>query len=212
MVDETTTETTTETEVEMVPKATFLARVAEEKSKRDTLQASYNELESKSQGWQALATVAETSKTRVAELEAQLQAREQTYKASTTMLKAGVEDDDMQEFLLTKHSKLPTQEGVEPVGFEPWFETQKEKPFLSPFLRGAATQTDTKVEDTTTTATSEGSGAEAGKNGVTIKPDITGGAAAAPRTGNIATEGLKDLGKSEWDAVRRDEIKKAFQR
>lgn len=208
MVDEAKTETT-ETEVEMVPKTAFLARVAEEKSKRDELQARYTELESKSRGWQELASAAETATAKVAELQAQLEAREAAHQATTTMLRAGVDDEDMHEFMMSKHSRQDPEDATD---FQTWFEAQKDKPFLAPFLRGA-TKAETTTETTTeTTKETETDPTTEGKNGVQVKADITGRGAAAPKTGGITTESLGTLRKDEWEAVRREEIRKAFQR
>ena len=122
MADETTT-TTVDTEENRVP----LSRLNTEIEKRralstemDTLKAQLSELQGKAAGWQAAAKEADTFKTQAETLQAKLMETQGKHEAVTAMLRAGVDDNDMHEFLLTKHKGAGEGAG----DFTSWFGTQ----------------------------------------------------------------------------------------
>lgn len=198
MADETTT-TTVDTEENRVP----LSRLNTEIEKRralstemDTLKSQLAELQGKASGWQAAATEAETYKTQAETLQAQLAETQGKHSAVTAMLRAGVDDNDMHDFLLTKHKGA----GEEAGDFPSWFGKQVQEPpaFLAPFLRPATT-TETTTTATQTAAPVNGNGAGAVTPVKAINDPVGGQGASPVSGGKFEPTAISGMSDKEWD-------------
>ena len=188
----------------MVTQDVLRERIAQERTKLDTVTGELTQLQGQAAGWQALAAETDTAKARITELEAgaALAGKRET------MLRAGITDGPMLDFLPHRHAGAGEEAGE----FNDWFGTQLEQPYLSPFLRAA--QAPVAPVDGAAPVNGNGGPPVAPVAPVVPVPDPTAAAAAssAPKTGGIDTSDLPAMTNAAWEEVRKAEIAAAFKR
>ena len=150
MADETKTENE-----QMVPKSRLdeLIRQRDEaRTQVTTLEGRVQDMTSKVESYQALASESEKFKEEIATMSSSRESERTTWQQDRALLQAGIQDDDVGDLIKLKFGKQDTE-----TDFGKWVEGESAKEYVKPFLSAAVapttTETPTTVETTKTLET-----------------------------------------------------------
>jgi len=201
MADETRTDTE-----QMIPKSRLdevIRQRDEARSQVSSLEQQVSDMKGKVESYSALSQETEKLKAQLQERESSLESERGVWEQDKVLLKAGVHDDDVADLVKLKYGKQDEQD------FSKFFESQRDKEYLKPFL-GAGNNVSQTPPDGTETP-------DAGNSGADVTPDVAGASRGDPaNAGNPMTPGagseldpmtVRNMNPDEFAANAQDIVK-----
>jgi len=187
----------------MIPKS----RLDQEIAKKKELQSQLDELTAGQKNQENLKTQLSDYQTRFAALETEIKTERMRYATDVTMLKQGVTDPKLIDYVRWNYGRVETEEGKDKPEFDGWLKSfQEDNKSLFSTMQASPSETVAMGETTTTVeAKDQTDDTTVAKGSTTVAKDTTDNGvitAGQPLAGKLNPRQIASLSKEEFGAYK----------